>query len=319
MKIVFIGVVTSGWHSLKALLEKKADIVGVFTADKQKMTEYSGMHPSYFGEFEELAGKYGVPLYKIDTVQSPLDLEKIKTMKPDIIYCIGWPQLVRKELLQIPPKGCLGIHPTLLPERRGGAPLNWSIIDGLKQSGVTLFYFDEGVDSGDILAQKSYEITLNDNCSTVLGKINCISAELVGETYPLLEKGTAPRTKQNNAIATYTRRRRPEQGNIDWRLTSLQIHNWVRGISLPFPGAFTFWKGKKIIIWEAELLISYRAKISACPGEVLESLPGRGMAVATGDNGILIKYAEADGRQVRGDDFMRDYAVNPGDILGETK
>jgi methionyl-tRNA formyltransferase len=319
MRIVFIGVVTSGWFSLKTLLEKKANIVGIFTADNQKMAEYSGMHPSYFGNFDELAKKYAVPLYKIDTVQSPIDLDMLRALEPDLIYCIGWPQLIRKDLLKFPKYGCLGIHPTLLPERRGGAPLNWGIIDGLQKSGVTLFYFNEGVDSGDILAQKSFEITLDDNCQTVLEKVNRISAELVSNTYPLLEKGKAIRTPQDNSKATYTRRRRLEQGVIDWRMTSLSIHNWVRGLSLPFPGAFTYWQRKKVIVWEAELLIGYRAKVSAQPGEFLESMPEKGIVIATGDNGILVKTVEIEGRKVRGDVFIKDFTVNPGSIMGEPK
>src|SRR3972149_9787021 len=130
-KIVFIGVVSTGWHCLKALLEARANVVGIFTASKQGMIETSGMNPDYFNEFDGLSRVWGVPLHEVGNVSIPLDIKKLKEYKPDIIFCIGWPQIVGKEILGIPPYGCIGIHPTLLPERRGGAPINWCLIDGL--------------------------------------------------------------------------------------------------------------------------------------------------------------------------------------------
>ena len=234
---------------MEGMLEIKTNVVGIFTADKQRMVEKSGMHPDYFREFDDLARQWGVPLYKIDNVSVPLDTERMKRLKPDLIFCIGWPQVIGKEILGIPSCSCIGIHPTLLPERRGGAPINWCLIDGLSKSGVTLFYFDEGIDSGDIIAQQEFEITLEDTAKTVLDKVANISVELIKEYYPFLEKGDALRISQDNTRATYTRRRRPEDGVIDWRKTSLSIYNWIRALTLPFPGAFTFWNGRKIIIF----------------------------------------------------------------------
>lgn len=317
MRVIFIGVINVGWHCLKALLENKANVVGIFTADKQKMVEKSGMHCDYFSEFDDLAKEWGVPLYKVDTVTVPLDIERIKGLKPDLIFCIGWPQIVGKEILQIPPCGCIGIHPTLLPERRGGAPINWCLIDGLSKSGVTLFYFDEGVDSGDIIAQQELEIALKDTAKTVLNKVTNIARQLIQTYYPLLEGGRAPRIPQDHSRATYTRRRHPEDGVIDWRKTSLSIYNWIRALTSPFPGAFTSWEGRKVVIWESELLKGYRARAGTHPGEILDSLKGKGMVVATGDYGMLIKRVEFDGENMSGDEFMRGFRVTPGSTLGK--
>ncbi len=316
MRVIFIGVVDAGWHCLEAVLEIKANVVGIFTADKQRMVEKSGMHPDYFREFDDLARQWGVPLYKIDNVSVPFDTERMKGLKPDLIFCIGWPQVIGKEILGIPSCSCIGIHPTLLPERRGGAPINWCLIDGLSKSGVTLFYFDEGIDSGDIIAQQEFEITLEDTAKTVLDKVANISVELIKEYYPFLEKGDALRISQDNTRATYTRRRRPEDGVIDWRKTSLSIYNWIRALTLPFPGAFTFWNGRKIIIWESELLKGYRARFNARHGEILVNLDERGMVVTTGDNCILIRTVEVDGEKMNGDEFVRRFKVDHGSILG---
>lgn len=317
MRMVFIGVVYTGRASLKALLEAGVNVVGIFTADKLGMVKASGMHPDYFVDFEGMAQKYDVPLYKIKDTSVPLDIETIKQLQPDIILCIGWPQVIKKEVLLIPKYGCIGMHPTLLPERRGGAPINWCLIDGLSRSGVILFYLDSGVDSGDIIAQKEFDISLADTVKTVLDKAEFITAELVKHYYPLIEREEAPRVPQDNAKATYTRRRRPEDGIIDWRLTSLAIYNWVRALTLPFPGAFSFWNTRKVIIWETELLKGYKPPFNVVPGQVLDTLDKRGIIVATGDNCILIKTVEVDGESMAGDEFAAKFGVNPEDILGE--
>lgn len=319
MKVVFIGIVNIGWHCLKALLESRANVVGIFTADKQEMIKISNMHADYFSEFDDLALKYGVPLYKIGDVSMPLDIRRLRELEPDIIFCIGWPQIIKREILQIPQYGCVGIHPTLLPERRGGAPINWCLIDGLSKSGVTLFYFSEGVDSGDIIAQREFEITLKDTAGTVMNNVTNIAVELIKEYYPLLEKGNAPRLPQDDAKATYTRRRRPEDGIIDWKRTSLSIYNWIRALTLPFPGAFTYWNKEKVIIWESELLKGYRPHFDRQPGEILDIMDNKGIVVATGDSCILVKTVEVGGQHVSGEEFMRRLSIAPSTILGENK
>lgn len=317
MRVVFIGVVNIGWYCLKGLLESGANVVGIFTADKQEMVKKSGMHPDYFTEFEDLASKYRVPLYKVKDTGIPVDAEQIRRLQPDMIFCIGWPQIVGKEILGIPSYGCIGIHPTLLPERRGGAPINWCLIDGLSRSGVTLLHFDEGVDSGDIIAQQEFKITLEDTAKTVLDKVTNIAVHLVKDCYSLWEEGKAPRAPQEHSKATYTRRRQPEDGIIAWNRTSLSIYNWIRALTSPFPGAFTYWKGERVIIWESGLLEGYKPRFSAQPGEVLDCLDKRGIVVATGDSCILIKTVEIDGSRMSGDGFLRRFEIGRGNILGE--
>ncbi len=293
--------------------------MGIITADKQEMIKRSHMHADYFSEFEDLAQEYGAPLYKIRDVSIPLDAKRIRELQPDIIFCIGWPQMVKKELLEIPKHGCIGIHPTLLPERRGGAPINWCLIDGLTKSGVTLFYFSEGVDSGDIIAQRELEIALEDTAGKVLDKVTDTSVELIKECYSLLGKGKAPRLPQDDTKATYTPRRRPEDGAIDWSKTSFSIYNWIRALTLPFPGAFTYWNGEKIIVWESELLMGYKPRFGAQPGEILDIMDNNGVAVATGDSCILIKTVEAGGQTMNSFELIQKYRITTSAILGEKK
>jgi len=316
MRLVFIGVVCSGRACLEAMLEAAVDVVGIFTADKKRMAEVTGMQLDYFVDFEYLAQKYGVPLYRVRDTSLSFDTDEIKLLQPDVILCIGWPQLIKREILCIPKHGCIGMHPTLLPERRGGAPINWCLIDGLNRSGVTLFYLEPGLDSGDIIAQKEFEITIEDTAKTVLDKVEMITAELVKVYYPLFEKGKAPRIPQQNDNATYSRRRCPEDGMVDWRQTSLTIYNWIRALTLPFPGAFSYWNGRKLTIWESELLNGYKPPFDSLPGQTLDVLADRGIIVATGDSCIQIKAVEMDGESMTGDEFALRFGVRCGDMLG---
>jgi methionyl-tRNA formyltransferase len=130
-----------------------------------------------------------------------------------------------------------------------------------------------------------------------------------------MAEGRAPRIPQNDSKATYTRRRHQEDGIIDWKQTSLSVYNWIRALTIPFPGALTYWKGERIILWESELLRGYKAQFDARPGEILDRLSGRGMVVATGDYCLLIKMVEVDGKRMRGDEFMQRFNVNTGLIL----
>ncbi|MBF8264150.1 MAG: hypothetical protein HW384_14 [Dehalococcoidia bacterium] len=318
MRIVFFVVVNIGLSCLKGLLESGANVAGIFTANKQDMVKTSGMHPDYFSEFDDLAKAYNIPLYKVRDVSVPIDIESLKRLRPDIIFFIGWPQMVREDVLRLPPHGCVGIHPTLLPQRRGGAPLNWCLIDGLDRSGVSLIYLESGVDSGDIIAQRPFKIELEDNIKTVLDKVTAISAEMVKESYPLLEKGIAPRIPQDHRIATYTWRRRPEQGLIDWNRTSLSLYNWVRALSSPFPGAFTFCNGRKLLVWEAGLVKSYRPPLNAVPGQLVEIWENQGVIVSTTDHCILIKNLQWESAPdiQRADLFMKANNIPIGTVLG---
>jgi methionyl-tRNA formyltransferase len=226
--------------------------------------------------------------------------------------------MLPRELLRLPKEGCIGLHPTALPERIGGAPINWCLIDNVTNSGITLFYMDETVDAGDIIAQAEMDITPQDTCQTLLNKIGTLAARLVEECYPLLERGVAPRIPQAHEQATYTRRRRPEQGEIYWGNTSLAIYNWVRALTKPFPGAFTWWEGGKLLVWQAEMVRGYKPRFNSPPGEVLDVLPGHGFMVSTADSYILIKTVqlERQGGAVSGDEFAQRHGISPGSILG---
>jgi methionyl-tRNA formyltransferase len=147
-----------------------------------------------------------------------------------------------------------GIHASLLPKYRGGAPLVWAIINGEKTTGVSLFYFDQGVDTGDVIAQKKIEISDTDDIRTVYEKATLAAVDVLRESLPLIREGQAPRIPQDHANATIFPQRKPEDGLIDWTRTPDEIRNFIRAQTRPYPGAFTVLEGKKVTIWDADIV-----------------------------------------------------------------
>lgn len=170
-----------------------------------------------------------------------------------MIIQVGWSQIIQDEILALPKLGCVGFHSSLLPKDRGGSPINWAIIRGETVWGVTLYYLDPGIDNGDIIAQKKFAIGLNDTCKSVYQKAGKAMVQMLQENIPLLLEGKAPRTPQAESEATYNRRRKPEEGLIDWNKSAKELYDWIRAQTHPYPGAFTFLNSTKCYIWQSKL------------------------------------------------------------------
>ncbi|NJN80577.1 MAG: methionyl-tRNA formyltransferase [Anaerolineales bacterium] len=165
---------------------------------------------------------------------------------------MGWYWVLKADVLNLVSHGWLGIHASLLPKYRGGAPLVWAIINGEAETGLSLFYFDEGMDTGDIVAQRKINIEFEDTIMNVLVKIQKESIEIVRENYPLLLAGNAQRLKQDHTQATYVALRRPSDGRINWNQPALKIYDFVRAQTHPYPGAFCYLDKKKLYVWNAK-------------------------------------------------------------------
>ena len=246
MRIVYIGAERVGLACLKKLIELKKNVVAA-------ITYVDNIRPlvADFVPFDEVAKQASIPLVKIKSSKDPKTIQLIRGYKPELRLVDSWSQIMPKEIINLATKGCLGIHYSLLPERRGGAPLNWAIIDGLTKSGITLFSLDEGIDSGDIVAQKEFEITETDTPKELLDKICILAPQIIQENIDAVEKGTVRRIKQDGAKAAYTPRRKPEDGLIDWNKPMKKIYNFIRALAPPYPCAFTYLGDKKLIIPKA--------------------------------------------------------------------
>lgn len=250
MKLVFIGSVEIGYTVLEAVYDAGFAVDTIFTLDFDKKEQTSG-----FIDFEPLANTHESVLVRVKNLSEPEYIEKIKSIGPDLIIVCGWQRLVCKEILDIPKLGTIGFHSSLLPKYRGRAPVNWAIIAGEKETGITMFYLTEDADAGDIIAQKAFPIMLNDDCNTVYKKSAKAGADLIVEFLPKIANGTALRLHNPSRNYPAYPKRTPADGEIDFKRSALDVYNFIRALTKPYPGAFAYLPdGSKIVIWKAEII-----------------------------------------------------------------
>jgi len=286
LRIAFVGCVEEGRECLREILDFGGNVTAIFTFTDEIAQKTSGAV-----SFEEISKTHGIPLHKVKNTNTPEAIELFREINPDVIFVIGWTRLVCKEVLEIPRLGCIGMHASLLPKYRGRAPVNWALINGEIETGNSVILLNEGVDTGKIIAQKAIKITLADTCQTLYHKVAAAGQAMLREILPQLEKGYLPKTGQNEGEATVMPKRRPQDGMIDWQKNAMQLFNWVRALTHPYPGAFTFLRGRKLFIWEAR--IAHYPRMDEHVGKWRRLSPGTvisiddGVAALTGENEIL--------------------------------
>jgi len=300
---------------------KDITITGVLTAPRKFTISYSkGKEVTNYlhTDYKSICDTNSIPIHELTTsMNDKYVIETIKSWNPEFILVAGWYHMVPKEVLVITRKGVAGLHASLLPKYRGGAPLVWAIINGEKETGISFFYFDNGVDSGDIIAQRKLKIEFNDTIRTVYQRIEELGIDIIRNMVPLIANNCAPRKKQNN-LSDYEiyPQRCPDDGLINWKNTSMNIYNFIRAQTKPYPGAFTYFKGMKVIIWESKLVenIGHNAE----PGEVIaikDSGSVKGILVASleHDRAVLITEVQENGQLYSGIDFSTKYEIAVGD------
>ena len=249
MRIAFIGAERVGLACLRKLLELKADVVGVFTADESLRPKIAD-----FVTFDPVAAVLPVPLLKITDSRAAGFIRQIRECRPDLVVVASWSQKIPEEITKLPAKGCVGIHYSLLPQRRGGAPLFWAITEGLTESGLSLFYLNGETDAGDVIAQKTFPIGPGDTSKTLLDKIEKLAPELLAEQLEAIRQGTAPRKPQREDLVSVTKTRRPEQSRLPEGLSLQELDRFIRALSPPYPSAFAQVGGLKLVFtssrWE---------------------------------------------------------------------
>jgi methionyl-tRNA formyltransferase len=224
---------------------------------------------------------------QVETINGERARELLDKADPDIILVMAWQELLDPETLAIPEHGCVGRHLSLLPKRRGRAPVAWALIHGLERSGVSLFWLDEGVDTGDIVAQQEVEIGTEDEAHNLHEKMTDATVELLEKVTPQFEAAAFPRRSQDDERATYTHPRRPDMGLIDWSKSAPQLHDFVRGQTHPYPGAFTYYKMDRIRVWHAS--IRQRTNVIGRHGEVLSIGGPETYVIQTGEGTLEIE------------------------------
>jgi methionyl-tRNA formyltransferase len=291
--IAFIGCVAEGLRSLETLLDLGEDVRSIFTLTPKRAASVSGAVP-----WEGVANENGIPLHYVENINDPEPVAELRRLEPDLVFCVGWTQLLHKPILEIPTLGCIGFHASLLPRYRGRAPVNWAIINGERETGNTMLYLDEGVDTGDIVAQRVIPIEDDDDCGTIYDKVAESEDEMLREVMPLIHQGRMPRTPQDDSLATVMPRRRPADGIIDWAESAGRLYDWVRAQTHPYPGAFTYIDGTKVWVWKATPLPATGSR----PG--LWRLEEGALLAGTGDGDLRIDRVQAEGDgETDGPDF----------------
>jgi methionyl-tRNA formyltransferase len=278
VKILFIGTVEFSYQALIKLIALDADIAGVCTKEKSKFN-------SDFADLTLLCRKNNIPFKFVDDINSVENINWIKNLKPDIIFCFGWSNLIKKELLTLAPMGVVGFHPAALPQNRGRHPLIWALALGLKQSASTFFFMDEGADTGDILSQEYFDILYEDDAKSLYDKVTSIALKQIEDFLPKLQNSSFQRIKQNHNKANTWRKRGKNDGKIDFRMTANAIYNLVRALTKPYVGAYIEYKGKEISVWKVEEINFDEKNIEF--GKVLEN-DGTRITVKTYDKAIRI-------------------------------
>ena len=284
MKIAFIGGVKFSHELLSHIIQKGWKISVLFSFNDSKIKHYSDLD-----SFDNITKKYEIRHNKVDNINDPENIELLKKINPDLILVMGWSQLLKNEIIQIPRLGVIGSHPTELPKYRGRSPLPWSIIKDLKESALTFFYIKDGIDDGDILDQKKFVINNNDTATTLYDKIISLGKQMLEENLPLIEKGTSKKIRQDQSkfIESWSKRS-PDDGQINWNEDCKTIQTLIRASTHPYPGAFTNFRGKKLKIWKAD----YDQSQNAEPGKIIKI--NSIVKVGTGKGVLLIKNASID-------------------------
>jgi methionyl-tRNA formyltransferase len=295
-----------GYAVLKKLIEAKADIGGILCLVEDPHED------QYHPKVTELAKQQAIPIFYSNDTKPAEYKTVLQQIKPDIAFAIGWRYIINEEAYRVPPKGTLILHDSLLPKYRGFAPMNWAIINGEKETGVTLFYIADGVDCGPIVDQASTTISITDTAQTVDERIIKLYEDIIVRNLPALASGQARSIPQDETQATYTCKRTPEDGEINWHNSALQIHNLVRGLTHPFPGAYTTLRGKKVFIWQTELPQIQETYVGNIPGRIIKKRSGM-IEALTAQGVLLIKRLQFEGEA---EQDAQDVAIGVKDTFG---
>lgn len=308
MRVIFMGTPDFAVPSLEALLTKHEVVLVVTQPDKPKGRGKKMVSTPV----KACALEHGIPVLQPEKVKEPEFVEQLRSYEPDLIAVTAFGQILSEPILEMPKYGCINVHGSLLPKYRGAAPMQWSIIDGEKVTGITTMYMAKGLDSGDMLLKAEVEITDEDTFATIHDKMAVTGANLLLDTLDQLEAGTLKRIPQDHDAATYAPMITKETGHIDWSKNRQDIINLIRGLN-PVPAAYTIYEEEVLKIFGASL--SDVQANSAANGEIV-AVVKKGFVVKCGDGCLLITEVQArGGKRMMTDAYLRGHAMKEGILL----
>lgn len=309
MRIVFMGTPDFAVPSLEALLSSGDQVVGVVCQpDRPKGRGHQLVAPPV----KLVAEHAGIPVLQPLKIRTPEFLQSLSSWHPDVIAVAAYGRILHAPILQLPPMGCVNVHGSLLPKYRGAAPVQWAVINGEAETGITTMLMDEGMDTGSMLLQAKLEILPEDTAGTLAPRLASLGGRLLIDTLAQLKGGTLVPTKQDDQQATMAPLLKKEDGLIDWTLSAASLTNRVRGLS-PWPGAYTFLGDERWNIWKAA---SQGIASTAIPGTIV-TVKKQSILVATGDGLLEIREIQtANSKRMAVAQFLAGHRVTVGQQLG---
>jgi methionyl-tRNA formyltransferase len=312
LRIIFMGTPRFALPSLQILIDRSEQIAAVVTQPDRPAGR--GQH-IVLPPVKELALKHHLPVLQPVKVRDAQFIAQIKELSPNLIVEVAFGQILPRALLDIPAFGCVNVHASLLPFFRGAAPINWVLINGETETGVTLMLLDEGMDTGDILLQEKLPLMQTDTVATLHDRLAQSGARLLGKALDELGSAGWTRIPQDHAKATYAPLLKKEDGLIQWQKNAREIHNQIRGMN-PWPGCFTYFNGKLLKVFAVEV---GEQQAKGTPGSIVE-ISEQGIAVATGTGTLVLKEIQLEGKKrMPVEEFVKGKAVEAGDILTSKK
>lgn len=309
MKIIYAGTPDFAVPTLESLYNNGFDVELVIT--QQDRRRGRGKKVQYT-PVKEKAIELGIEVFQPVDINSQESIEKLKSLSPDFIVVAAFGQIFRKEVLDIPKYGCINVHASLLPKYRGAAPINWAIINGETETGITIMEMEEGLDTGDMISKKSILINEEDDCESIHDKLSIIGSELLVQTIRDIVAGNADRVPQDDSLSSYAPMIYRETGKIQWGKKAKDIANLIRGVK-PWPGAYTNYKDEVVKIHKVRI----EPKIKAGEAGEIVKVSNDGIYVNTLDDSIVIEELQfPNKRKMAVKDYLAGNSIESGIILG---
>ena len=310
MRVIFMGTPDFATGTLEEIVKAGHEVAGVVTQPDKPKGRGKTMMPT---PVKETALKYNLPVYQPKKVREPEFVELLRSLKPDVMVVAAFGQIITKEILEMPKYGCINVHASLLPAYRGAAPIQWAVINGDKESGVTIMQMDEGIDTGDMIEKAVVPIAEDETGGSLFDKLSHTGAKLCVKVLRDLEEGKAVRKKQPEESTTpYAKMIDKKMGEVDWKKSAKEIEQLIRGLN-PWPSAYTKVHGKTLKLWKAKVLLETS---QMNPGQIVK-VTKDSLAVQTGQGMLEIQELQLEGKnRMDTSSFLRGYALAEGESLG---
>ena len=316
MRILFMGTPDFAVETLETLIHSEHEVIGVVTQPDKPKGRGGKVQ---FSPVKEAAIEAGIPVFQPNRVRDGAFIEQLRSILPDVIVVVAFGQLLTKEILELPRYGCLNVHASLLPKLRGAAPIQWSVIDGDKESGVTIQQMDEGLDTGDILLVEKYTLDPKETGGSLFDKLAKLGGPMILKVLQMAEEGSLQPQKQDDAQHTYANRLSKATGQMDFTKPAKELERLIRGLN-PWPSAFCFLNGKMLKIWEADVIEDTVSSDQDTEAGMIVDVAKDSFDVKTKDGLLRVYEVQLEGKKrMRCDAFLRGFSLEKGQQLKSSR